>query len=245
MSNSNAQPDPELFKSYLYSIIIKQPQKEGLDWLDQKLKELSNRFDDKTFHLIFSQVSRFIKKNKLLLSAADLKQANILRRGFNPSDWTKDQAVRVLLILHLPCQHISLYKKTLDGLFNIADVSELIALYSSLPLLPYPEEHRLRATEGLRSSMSVVFDAVALNNPYPADYLDEAAWNQMILKSIFINRPTSHIHDLDKRTNVKLATMLLDYAYERSAAGREVTPDLWRVVDLEKKIYNNEENDVY
>ncbi|HLW18702.1 MAG TPA: EboA domain-containing protein, partial [Cyclobacteriaceae bacterium] len=67
-------------------------------------------------------------------------------------------------------------------------------------------------------------------NPYPANYLDEKAWNQMVIKSIFLQRPLYKIVDADHRTNGDLAKILIDFAHERWAAGRNVMPELWRFV---------------
>jgi hypothetical protein len=43
-------------------------------------------------------------------------------------------------------------------------------------------------------------------------------------------QPVKPIQDLDRRTNPTLMRMLCDYAHERWAAGRPVSPELWRCV---------------
>ena len=115
-------------------------------------------------------------------------------------------------------------------MFNSGEVTELVALYSALPLLPYPEKLTNRASEGIRTNMSVVFDAVVLNNPYAADYLDEGPWNQMVLKALFMERPLYQIQGLEKRSNARLTKMISNYAHERWAAGRSTSPEMWRPV---------------
>lgn len=158
------------------------------------------------------------------------KTASQLRQGFDPSGFTVVQASRVLLVLMIPADEEIRFLKILNNLFSTGEVNELIALYSALPILSYPALLKARASEGIRTNMTVVFDAVALNNPYPSEFLEDDAFNQMVLKAVFIERPLDRIYGLDARANEKLARMLSDYAHERWAASRYVTPELWRPV---------------
>ncbi|MHC4925650.1 MAG: EboA domain-containing protein, partial [Planctomycetota bacterium] len=68
-------------------------------------------------------------------------------------------------------------------------------------------------------------------NPVPSEVLDEAAWNQMVLKALFVEVPLAPITGLDERYNDDLAQMLTDFAAERSAAGRPVPGDLTALVE--------------
>ncbi|MHB1921596.1 MAG: EboA domain-containing protein, partial [Chitinophagaceae bacterium] len=105
-----------------------------------------------------------------------------------------------------------------------------VAVYSALPVLKYPAAFSSRAAEGIRTNIGVVFDAVALKNPYPSSYLNESAWNQLILKSFFMDKPIRDIIGWQERANKNLAYMLFDYAQERRSAKRTIHPDLWRLV---------------
>jgi hypothetical protein len=59
---------------------------------------------------------------------------------------------------------------------------------------------------------------------------DEAGWNQLVLKALFIETALAPVQGLDRRANPTLMRMLCDYAHERWAAGRPVSPELWRCV---------------
>ena len=77
--------------------------------------------------------------------------------------------------------------------------------------------------------MGFVFDAIALHNPYPEKYFSELAWNQLVLKTIFNDKPIHFIEGLQNRANEKLAVTLSDFAHERWAAGRSVPAQVWRL----------------
>ena len=151
------------------------------------------------------------------------------RPGWDPSNWTVDQAARIRLLLAATAGSDTFVRR-LDQLCATADVDELVAFYRGLPIYPDPPQHRLRAAEGLRTNMKVVFEAVAHRNPYPSEQLPQDAWNQMVLKALFVGSTLHPIIGLDARANAPLARMLGDYAHERWSAARPVSPELWRCV---------------
>jgi hypothetical protein len=118
----------------------------------------------------------------------------------------------------------------MDRLYETADVGEALALQKSLAVLPNPEGHLARAREAIRSNIKAVFEAIALRNPYPAAQFDEVGWNQMVVKTFFVESPIHEIEGIDRRVNPPLARMLSDLAHERWAAGRAFSPQLWRCV---------------
>nr|WP_255481136.1 EboA domain-containing protein [Pontibacter sp. Tf4] len=184
----------------------------------------------KELYVPFSAAPRYVGKVPLNLTSEELEEATQLRKGFNPGNWTTDQLARTILLLSLPSEEADTYSKTILKLFGTADMGELVALYAALALLPHPEKFVHQATEGIRTNMGNVYEAIALHNPYPAENFTEAAWNQMVLKAIFTGKSLHKIFGLDERSNPELARMLSDYAHERWAAGRTVTPELWRPV---------------
>lgn len=201
---------------------------ESLVWLEGKQAEIKRNAEEKTLFIAFSKASRYLEQ-KLELSTEELQAADEIIPGWNPTNWTVTQAGRTWLILAFPHEDKYKYVATLDKIFAAADVKEAIALYQSLPLLPHPEEFELRAAEGIRSNIISVFNAIALFNPYPAKYLDDLAWNQMVLKALFVGSPLVPIYGLKQRNNEQLSQMLIDYARERLAAKRKVNPQLWQL----------------
>jgi hypothetical protein len=132
--------------------------------------------------------------------------------------------------MQVPKDNRQEYVKSIEALFSAAEMNELAALYASLPFLSYPEQWRTRCAEGIRSNIGLVLEAIICFNPYPADQLDEKAWNQLVLKAFFTEKPVNEVIGLDERSNQELANTLCDYAHERWAAGRQVNPLLWRCV---------------
>jgi hypothetical protein len=201
----------------------------GTAWLAEAMAALANGGSDRDLFRSVSLVSRKLGKAPLALPRAELSAATRARPGWDPSQWTVDQAGRVVLLLAV-AGDVDAFVRRLDQLCATADIDELVAFYRGLPLYPDPPRHRLRAAEGVRTNMKVVFEAVAHRNPYPAEQLAEDAWNQMVLKALFVGSELDPIVGLDGRANAALARMLGDYAHERWSAGRPVSPELWRCV---------------
>lgn len=237
-------------------------QQTILNWLNKRLntenfKKLNSAFEnlsgdaeDWEVFSSFSRVSRYTGKEPLKLTPDEISEAASLRSGWMPQYWSADQLARALLLLGLAEREKQEFFDKLDKLFISSDLREGVALYQSLPVLPYPDDFTDRAAEGIRTNITSIFNAIALRNPYPADFFDDDAWNQMILKSLFVGSPLYPIQGIDKRANEPLARMLVEYAHERWSAGREVSPELWRPVgpyidkefsdDIEKELNHSE-----
>jgi hypothetical protein len=183
-----------------------------LAWLEDKLKA-----DSKGLSLAFVIAPRQIAKTPVGIIP-----------GWNWHNSTLDQLVRVYLLIHLAEKEDG--KSRIETLFDTAEMNELVALYRALPVLPTPEIWLHRATDAVRSNMGPVFDAIAFGNPYPKAYFSELAWNQLVLKCIFNDKPIHLIEGLDERANQALADTLADFAHERWAAGRRVPSQVWRLI---------------
>jgi hypothetical protein len=201
-----------------------------LHWLDAEAKAIGAEEPAKRLYMAFSGACGHAGAAPLALSAAERAAADRARPGWMPGEWTAVAAARTLLLLHRSAFARERWLTEVRALFDHADLGEAVALHQALPLLPHPEAHVDRCAEGVRSNMSDVFRAVAHRNPFPAENLPEPAWNQMVLKALFIEVGLADVLFLDERSNPALARMLCDYAHERWAAGRPVSPELWRCV---------------
>lgn len=209
----------------LLASTIEQLNDERLaDWLVEKHKE-SNV--SRSFFINFGLIGRKIPRVPIDPGHQVLQNLKEINPGFQKEHWTLDDFCRLSLLLSLDP---ALNKEQIATLLASADMREQIIIYRSMPYLPNASEFVWLAIDGIRTNMVDVFDAIALDNIYPYQYFPEDAWNQMVLKAIFMERPMFRIFGLDKRRSEKLAEILHDFVHERWSAGRMVTPELWRLV---------------
>jgi hypothetical protein len=206
----------------------------GLHWLRAQLLAIRAQDDEqqlgKALGKALGWAPRKLGKAALAPDAADLRAAWTCRAGFDPGSWQVDQCARVAFVLACYRGDASAFARVIDGFAVSAEIYELVALYRGFALYPAAVALEPRAREAVRSSMRPIFDAIAHCNPYPAAHFDSAAWNQMVLKTFFLETPLWPVHGLERRANPALARVLVDLAHERWAAGRAVSPELWRCV---------------
>jgi hypothetical protein len=199
---------------------------EALGWFRQTLEGLAQNSPGALTRAL-ALAPRRLGKADLPLAAADFRLAGEVRAGFDPTGLSADQAGRAAFLL-ASYRDAGSFAHTLKTLTRTADLAELVAFYRALALLPVSKDLTRRAAEGLRSGMKPVFEAMAHRNPYPREAFDQDAWNQMVLKALFIGSELNPIQGLDGRANPDLSIMLIDYAHERWAAHRPVSIELWR-----------------
>lgn len=243
--------DIERMSALLYEIIAQQAGPEAVNWLQQRQEVWQRGNEMQQYNLTFSAIPRFTGKAIVDITEDTASKLQAVLPFFTVQGWPVNRLARAWWLLQLPVSDKAAYIKQIELLFDAAEMNELAALYSALPLLAFPEAWALRTAEGIRSNIGTVLEAIMLDNPYPAKYLNEAAWNQLVLKAIFTEKAVGRIVSLDQRANAALASVLCDYAHERWAAGRVVNPMLWRLVapyvneasfnDI-KRVWNSENN---
>ena len=201
----------------------------GAAWLSDRRSRLQAAGTERDFWITFGMVPRKLGREDLALGPDELDSAARARAGWDPSDWSIDQAARLALMLEFGGEGDD-FAQRLARMTAEAEVSEALALFRGLPLYPNPEKLVEIAAEGLRTNMLGVFEAIVHRSPFPKEVFDQQRWNQMVLKAVFMGSPLAPIQGLDARANEELAVILIDTARERRAAGRKNTFELWRCV---------------
>tara|TARA_R110002049_G_scaffold94181_5_gene232272 strand:- start:91 stop:948 length:858 start_codon:yes stop_codon:yes gene_type:complete len=221
--------------SQLLKILKDNVDNENIHWLFSKIEGIVETESTKDLYLTYSLVPAKLKTEKdlsLLMVDKDLKAYLEVQQA------TLQQIGRIYLLFKVLEAKEDFFKAKVANIIEVADKSELETFLKFLVLLPHPENFKFQAVEALRTNIATVFDAIALNNPYPALYFNEQQWNQMYLKAAFMQQNLNDIVQVDKRANKELARIISDYAHERWAASREIDPSFWRPVSnfLDEKL---------
>lgn len=199
-------------------------------WLQERVRE-ARRMDaqDRRFDAAFARVPRLVGDGPLALDESELAEAARLREGWCPCEWSLADAARALL-LTTAAQAIGAdaFARLFRRLRQTGDPAEQAALFRSLPLYGDTASLADEAAEALRANIPAVFAALVHWSPYPCAVFDEARWNQMILKALFVGCALEPIRGLDARANPRLAASLRDLLRERIAAGRPPPRDIER-----------------
>jgi hypothetical protein len=210
----------ELIKEYCLNELQDEKTKS---WLDQKLHSIKT---DQDFFISFALINKKIPRDHLQLSPAQIQTIHLKYPEFNIENWTLDQLCRFSLLMYYSLLSV----KSLTKLISVADTREQISIFKSIAYLENASHFTPIVVNGIRTNIVDIFDAIALKNSFAASYFSQDEWNQMILKAVFMERPIYQIKNIDQRKNEKLAHILFDYARERWAASRRVTPELWRMI---------------
>jgi hypothetical protein len=139
--------------------------------------------------------------------------------------WTIDDAARTLLLVALGDG----VEAELADLYRFGDAAERRGLLRALPYLPVGDR-----------AMDIVDDAIRANDtrlvaaalgPYATARLDDAAYDQAVLKCVFIGVPIAPLDGLPIRATAETARMLAAFVHERVAAGRDIPAEVWAVID--------------
>ncbi len=225
--------DFDKLEELIVTIIVQNDESNFLEWLKDSsiLANESSSFNK--FKVAFSLVSRKVPNQSIKTNSSQEEELK-KQYGLTITNWDLQRLCRIWMILKIDASDKERYKSKINELFRDAEMNELATMYAALPILAYPDSWISRCAEGIRSNIGSVLDAIILNNPYPAAFLDETAWNQLILKAFFTDKDTAQIIGVKERANENLAKSLQDYIDERKAANRPIKDQLWEMLKINK-----------
>lgn len=200
---------------------------QGRGWFEEKLSQLS------TSHQPIDDLSLCSAMVKRKMGDSPLVHAPAVDAGFSPLDirrWGVSDAARLVMLLHL-AQHLPEQVESLvQAYYRMGDESERIALIRGLIFFSPAEYLTLIALDAGRTNSLTLLSALALDNPYPASFYSEPAFNQMALKCLFLGLSIERVMGLEQRANPDLARMCENYVVERENAQRSVPADIWLAI---------------
>lgn len=215
-------PDPAAVVGLLRQWLQLSLKSEAMQWLNAEIDRARSKIDERRLPMTLGLVGRKVGRTDLALDTSHVEVARRLRRDWQPEIWSTDEAARVAILTATHQGDDGPFAARVDRLCTTAEITEHIAILKGFAVFPAPKLLYERAREGVRSSIQPVFEALACRNPYPSDYFDEAAWNQMVVKCVFVGVPIGTIVGLHQRRNPELVQMLGDLVAERRAASRPV-----------------------
>jgi hypothetical protein len=218
-------PDPAAVMSLLRRWLARSAPAAST-WLDAEVERQQAGIDERKLIIALGMAGRKIGRADLSLTQDDRLAAGALRAGWQPEFWGTDEAARAAILLATYTGDEGAFAARVDRLSANAEVTELLAYLKAFAIFPAAKHLHHRAREGVRSAVKPVFEAIACHNPYPFDHFELAAWNQMVVKAVFVGTSIKNIAGITERTNADLRQMLRDLISERQAAGRPVPAEV-------------------
>ena len=205
-------------------------ERGGGSWLEESLASLEPEL--RAIRIAWARAPRKLGRDLLNLDAAGATSHG-LPELVASGDWTRFDLGRMAILFKgladlPPPEHAPLISRLLKS----GEIGEQESLLKGLCLLPEPERFVGAAVEACRTNAASVFEAIAAENPYPAAHFPELAFNQMVLKGVFMGMSARRIVGLETRATAELSRMAEGYASERRAADRSVPDDIEFIVSL-------------
>ena len=211
---------------------------EGRDWLEQAKLQLAQSNGD---------IESLVNKLVFYTSSAKRKLGVVQLNGkinsiFNSdkygqcdkvylNHWTVTDAARIILLAEV----FSFNFFSADELFRLcyrySDGGERASLLKGLPLLELRDQSINFLIDVARTNSLEIFSALVYKNPWVVVKFPISAYNQIVLKSLFMGVNIIHLEGLRTARNSELGRMTADYVQERLDAGRVIPESSWLAVD--------------
>ena len=145
--------------------------------------------------------------------------------------WVASDLARICLLAVALRTPNTCTAELLTSCFQSGDERERSALLMGLAWLDPAGLWLAEAEQCCRVNSVTQFAAIAMQNPYPAQFFAQHSFNQLVLKSLFLGLDINHVHGLQQRNNAQLSSMCCAYIDEQVAAGRQYPLSIWLAVD--------------
>jgi hypothetical protein len=186
---------------------------EGLEWLREA--SAAAAADASSLRSRFAMVGRKVGRETLDEDA-------------DPNDvwaWTVEDAARVLLLVAAGERA----EAELAELYRFGDAAERRGVLQALPYLNIEDRGLALVDDAIRTNDTRLI-AAALG-PYATKYLSDEQYDQAVLKCVFVGVPITGLDGIPSRVTPDGARMLGAFVHERVAAGRDLPPEVWTVID--------------
>ena len=186
---------------------------EGLEWLREA--SAAAAADASSLRSRFAMVGRKVGRETLDEDA-------------DPNDvwaWTVEDAARVLLLVAAGERA----EAELAELYRFGDAAERRGVLQALPYLDIEDRGVGLVDDAIRTNDTRLI-AAALG-PYATKYLSDEQYDQAVLKCVFVGVPITGLDGIPSRVTPDGARMLGAFVHERVAAGRDLPPEVWTVID--------------
>jgi len=223
----------------LHAQLDKTVDEQGRAWLNQARQRLEK--SDSDLEATANKLAFFsaTAKRKLGLSVLSGEVASgFIQDAYGQCDtiyldhWSVTDAARVILL----ADTIASGKFSTDQLFQrcyrYGDGGERASLIKGLALINLSDQSTAFIIDVARTNSLELFSALVHKNPWPAVKFPVSAFNQVVLKSLFMGINISNMEGLRAGRNPELGRMAADYAQERLDAGREIPESIWLAVNV-------------
>lgn len=191
-------------------------------WMREALIEIeAERPSINTFERAWAAAGRRLGSARLSPSIDEEQTLPLSPAGFCADEYGRTVLLLAVLGGQPPITHPGL----VDDIFTTGELREQQAVLRALAHLPAPERFVSVAIEAVRTNALTVIEAIACENPYPARFFPDPAFNQLVLKCLFHGVSLRRLDGLEPRITPELKRMVSGYVSERRAAGRTVPED--------------------
>lgn len=215
--------------STLHQALKQQCPEAAIEWLQKALNAIESEPNPETKHQIASAMAR----RKIGDDPINLDLALMGEESREISHWSCADVARVLLNLAFIDASDKPLTTLLSEIYAQGDERERAALVKGLPILDPDAEWLVDAEDCCRTNSLLLFSAMVMHNPYPARHFSPRAFNQLVLKALFLGLDIAHTENLKTRYNSELSMMCADYIEERMAAGRDYPASIWLAIQLQ------------